>query len=45
VRAPLPIPVVCTVAIRGSGWSIDIQRFDWSDDVFGGTATDSARRG
>jgi len=31
VHAPLPIPAVCTVAIRGSEWGVNVQRFDWSD--------------
>jgi 4'-phosphopantetheinyl transferase len=30
LRAELPAPAVCTVAIRGSGWRLEVSEFDWS---------------
>lgn len=30
LRAELPTPATCVVAIRGSGWRMDVTEFDWS---------------
>ncbi len=30
LHTALPIPAVCTVAIRGRGWRLDVRRFDWN---------------
>lgn len=29
LRAALPMPAICTVAIRGSGWRLEVSEFDW----------------
>jgi 4'-phosphopantetheinyl transferase len=30
LRAELPVPAVCTVAIRGDGWRLAVREFDWN---------------
>lgn len=29
LQTDLPIPALCSVVIRGRGWRLDVQRFDW----------------
>jgi 4'-phosphopantetheinyl transferase len=45
LEVALPVPALCAVAIRGSGWRLEVREFDWQEWLGGAAAGAHAPRG